>query len=237
MNGSPRAEIARRFFSGTGPTYDRIVRLCTLGFDGLWKKKILAEIPEGSSRILDQACGTGILTFQIAERFPLCQVTGVDMTEEYLEIARGKLRSRKMKNVEFISGRAEDILLASSFDCITSSYLGKYADLERLISNIRKMLRPGGTLIMHDFTYPAGHSFSRLWESYFRILQIGGGWRYPQWKIVFYELPGFLRQTRWVEELVQTLRANSFREIRVQSLTFGTSAIATAVNTGPRYED
>jgi len=237
VNGSPRAEIARRFFSGTGPTYDRIVRLCTLGFDGAWKKKILAKIPKEPARILDQACGTGILTFLIAERFPSCQVTGVDMTEEYLEIARRKLRSRKMKNMEFISGRAEDILLASPLDCITSSYLGKYADLDRLIPNIGKMLRPGGRLIMHDFTYPANHAFARLWESYFRILQIGGGWRYPQWKTVFYELPGFLRQTRWVEELVQTLRANSFREIRVQSLTFGTSAIVTAVNTGPRDED
>ena len=50
---SPTDQV-RRFFSGTGTTYDRIVNLCTLEFDRLWKHKILRAIPEGSFRILDQ---------------------------------------------------------------------------------------------------------------------------------------------------------------------------------------
>ena len=64
---SPTDQV-RRFFSGTGTTYDRIVNLCTLGFDRLWKQQILRAIPKGSSRILDQACGTGILTLKAAIR-------------------------------------------------------------------------------------------------------------------------------------------------------------------------
>ena len=99
----------RRFFSGTGTTYDRIVNLCTLEFDRLWKQKILRAIPEGSFRILDQACGTGILTLKIARRFPQARIVGVDLTDEYLRVARKKAAALGLNHLEFIPGRAEEV--------------------------------------------------------------------------------------------------------------------------------
>ncbi len=228
MEGIPRIELVHRFFSGTGPTYDFMARLCTLGFDQLWKKKILEAIPKGSTRILDQACGTGILTFKIARRFPRSRVVGVDVLEEYLRIAKEKAKGENLANVQFILGRAEEVLLHGDFDCITSSYLAKYAKLESLTRNAGKMLRSGGVLVMHDFTYPPDPAFARLWEFYFRILQRIGSWKYPQWAAIFDGLPGLLRETEWVEELPRSLKGNAFSEIRKQSLTWGTSAIITA---------
>src|SRR6266581_4195810 len=52
-----------------------------------------------------------------------------------------KAKDLQLTNIEFISGRAEDVILDGAFDCITSSYLAKYADLDRLIENARAMLR------------------------------------------------------------------------------------------------
>lgn len=228
MEGNSGVELVRRFFSGTGPSYDFIVNLCTLGFDRCWKKEILEKIPEGSIRILDQACGTGILTFKIARKFPRSRVIGVDLLEEYLSIAKEKARRQNVENVEFILGRAEDVLLHEDFDCITSSYLAKYAKLGSLTRNVRKMLRSGGVLVMHDFTYPPNHAFAHLWEFYFRILQSAGRWNYPQWLAILVGLPRLLRETQWVTELVRFLKENAFSDISVQSLTFGTSAIVTA---------
>jgi demethylmenaquinone methyltransferase/2-methoxy-6-polyprenyl-1,4-benzoquinol methylase len=228
MGENTSEELVHRFFSGTGPTYDFMVNLCTLGFDRCWKKKTLERIPEGSIRILDQACGTGILTCKIARTFPSCQVIGVDLLEEYLIIAREKTQRQNLENVEFILGRAEEVLLHENFDCITSSYLAKYAKLESLTQNVKRMLRSGGVLIMHDFTYPPNHVFARLWEFYFRILQSAGRWNYPQWKGIFDGLPGVLRETKWVIELIRSLRENAFSDISIHSLTLGTSAIVTA---------
>jgi demethylmenaquinone methyltransferase/2-methoxy-6-polyprenyl-1,4-benzoquinol methylase len=228
MEGNSGVELVRRFFSGTGPNYDFMVNLCTLGFDRCWKKEILEKIPEGSIRILDQACGTGILTFKIARKFPRSRVIGVDLLEEYLSIAKEKARRQNAENVEFILGRAEDVLLHGDFDCITSSYLAKYAKLGSLTRNVRKMLRSGGVLVMHDFTYPPNHAFAHLWEFYFRILQSAGRWNYPQWLAILVGLPRLLRETQWVTELVRFLKENAFSDISVQSLTFGTSAIVTA---------
>src|SRR5271157_4904842 len=220
--------LVHQFFPGTGSTYDRIVNLCTIGFDRYWKNKILERIPEGSNRIMDQACGTGILTLKIARRFPDAMIIGVDVTEEYLVIAKEKAAAMKLNNVHFIIGRAEDVLIDQSFGCIASSYLAKYAELGSLIRNIKKMLRRGGVLVMHDFTYPSNRAFSRVWELYFRLLQIIGVLKYPQWKAIFDGLPGLLRETRWTGELEESLQENGFSETTLECLTFGTSAMVRA---------
>lgn len=177
---------------------------------------------------MDQACGTGVLTFQIAHRFPRSRVIGVELRDEYLNIAIEKARGLNINNIEFILGRAEDVLLEESFDCITSSYLAKYAELGSLIRNIKKMLRIGGVLILHDFTYPPQGTFARVWQLYFTLLQKVGGWWYPQWRTIFCGLPVLLQETRWVAELVRCLQEHSFGDIHIQSLTFGTSTIVTA---------
>ncbi len=228
VNTQPDQKLVHRFFSGTGATYDYVANLCTFGFDLWWKKKILKEIPENSRRIMDQACGTGILTLKIARRFPHCRVTGVELRNEYLEIAREKARKLKLKNVDFILGRAEDVFLNDLFDCITSSYLAKYADLPLLVSNAHKMLRTGGILVMHDFTYPSHKPFARIWLFYFKLLQRIGGSIVPVWKTAFSELPGLLRESPWVPHLVLALKENAFTEVRLRSFTLGTCAMVTA---------
>lgn len=228
MNDDCGIALVHHFFPGTGTTYDHIVNLCTIGFDRWWKEKILEKIPEGSTRIIDQACGTGILTTKIAWKFPHALIIGVDVTEEYLAIAKEKAGRMKLNNVHFVLGRAEDVLLDQDFDCVVSSYLAKYAKLGSLIRNAKEMLRTGGTLIMHDFTYPSNRAFAYLWETYFKLLQTVGTWKYPQWRAVFDGLPGLLRETKWTDDLVKPLLENGFREIAKESLTWHTSAIVTA---------
>src|SRR5438046_10746939 len=116
-----REALAEQFFSGNAASYDRIASFSTLGLDGWWKRKILNKIPKTSNRIIEQASGTGNLTCKIARRLPECRITGVELQEEYLNIARKK--ARKLSNVEFIHGRAEEVMLEVEFDWIASDYL------------------------------------------------------------------------------------------------------------------
>ena len=220
--------LAHRFFAGTGTTYDYIVNLTTAGFDHWWKRKILEKIPSHPIRIIDQASGTGILTFKIARRFPGSRVIGIELREEYLNIAIEKNKAFGLKNVAFILGRAEDVFLKDRFDCITSSYLGKYAEMETLIKNAKRMLRGGGVLVMHDFTYPKNLMCSWFLERYFNILQVIGGRMYPPWRIIFFELCGLLRRTEWVAELVKKLKMHDFTRIEVETQTLGVSTIVSA---------
>src|ERR1017187_4669580 len=97
-----KLEVVQRFFSGTGFSYDQVATMCTCGFDMYWKKRIIEKIPDRPACIIDQACGTGILTLKIARRFPGCQVIGVELRDEYLTIAREKARTLGIRNVDFI---------------------------------------------------------------------------------------------------------------------------------------
>jgi demethylmenaquinone methyltransferase / 2-methoxy-6-polyprenyl-1,4-benzoquinol methylase len=221
-------DLVRRFFTGTGPTYDFMVNFGTFGCDKWWKKKILAHVPADSTRVLDLACGTGILTFAIAQKYPDCHVIGVDVTKEYLDVARTKAKRLRLPNVEFVHRRAEEAFFEKRFDCVTASYLAKYADLKNLTQNVNGMLKADGFFVMHDFTYPSNRLVASLWEFYFKLQQTGGVLFYPQWRTIYHELPILLRKTTWVPDLVHALRRNGFSLITVERLTLGSAAIVTA---------
>ena len=223
-----RTALAERFFSGNSATYEHIANVCTLGLDGWWKYKILNKIPRHPWQILDQACGTGLLTFKIAQRFPLCRIVGVDLQDEYLRIARKKAEALQLTTVEFIHGKAEDVVLEGGFDCITSCYLAKYADLGVLVDHAHGMLREGGIFIIHELTYPTSVTYAFLWNIHFKLLQAYGKWKHPEWRIALHELPICLRETMWMEELIEALKANEFSDINIEYLAFGASAIVSA---------
>jgi demethylmenaquinone methyltransferase / 2-methoxy-6-polyprenyl-1,4-benzoquinol methylase len=224
-----KAELVRRFFTETGPSYDSMVKFGTFGFDILWKKNILKKIPASSERVLDLACGTGIVTFLIARRLPRCHVVGVDITEGYLAIARKKAARLGIPNVEFIQGPAEEVLLDPPLDCVTSSYLPKYADLDRLTRNVFAMLREGGIFVMHDFTYPSIPWVASAWEFYFKVQQAVGVRFYPAWRDVYEELPNLIRTSTWVRDLCAALKTNGFTAVSVESLTLGGAAVVVGI--------
>ena len=152
----------------------------------------------------------------------------MELHEEYVNIARKKARDLQLTNVEFIHGRAEEVILDGEFDCIASAYLAKYVDLDLLVAHARKMLRGGGVLIMHELTRPTNWLFVGLWKMHFKFLQTYGKWKYPEWDIAFRDLPLLLAKTQWVDELTHALRANKFLDIKVEYLIFGASAIVSA---------
>lgn len=225
---SDRLALVNRFFSGTGSSYDFIVNAATFGIDRRWKRRILALLPERPKRIVDFACGTGILTLAIARRYPDCRVIGVELRDEYLQYAREKVRRLGLANVELVLSRAEDYRTREPCDCVCSSYLAKYADLPLLTRNTREMLVEGGLLLMHDFTYPPSRAVQCLWRVHLNALQWAGTPFFPAWREIFHGLPELIEKTRWVEELQQALADNRLRDIRVEPLTLHGSAIVTA---------
>lgn len=232
MNAIERSEerlaLVHRFFNGTGASYDFMVNFATFGIDRLWKRRIVSLLPANATRILDLACGTGILTLALARRYPGSRVVGVELRDEYLRHAREKVRRLGLRNVELVLSRAEDYRADEPFDCVCSSYLAKYADLAALTRNTHAMLRDGGLLLMHDFIYPPKRHLRRLWRLYFGALQLAGTPLFPAWREIYFGLPRLIEETRWLTDLQESLRACGFRDIQRQPLTLHGSAIVTA---------
>lgn len=222
MAQNPR-NLVPRFFDDTAKTYDAVVNWTTFGKDKYWKNKIIQKIPRVDS-VLDLACGTGILTRMIAQKFPRTKITGVDISQTYLQIA--KQNSTEFENISFVHQDAEKLDLDEKFDCICSSYIPKYCDPKTLIQKCISHLNPNGTIILHDFVFPQNKLLQNLWNVYFKILLLAGNF-IPSWVFAFAELPKLIRESSWAEDYEEILEKNCFTVKRLD-MTWHTSSIIYA---------
>jgi len=222
MLAEPAKNLVPKFFDETSTTYDGVVSYSTLGKDKYWKRKILEQISNGDS-FLDLACGTGILTREIAEKFPIAKIVGIDITQSYLDVA--KQNSNSFENISFILDDAEKFKLDSKFDCITASYLPKYCDPEILVKNCITYLKPGGKIIFHDFTYPKNPAVRGLWNFFLTFLRLVGCF-IPSWKDALIGLPKLIRRTKWLDSYSDAMKKSGLK-VSHQYLTYSTSAILT----------
>ena len=216
--------LVPKFFDETSETYDGVVSYGTLGKDKYWKRKILEQISNGNS-FLDLACGTGILTREIAEKFPDANTVGIDITKSYLDVA--KQNSSSFDNISFILDDAEKFKLDSKFDCITASYLPKYCDPEVLVRNCINHLKPAGKIIFHDFTYPKNPVVRGLWNIFLTFLRLVGCF-IPSWKEALIGLPKLIRGTTWLDSYSNVMEKSGLK-VGYQYLTYGASAILTGI--------
>jgi demethylmenaquinone methyltransferase/2-methoxy-6-polyprenyl-1,4-benzoquinol methylase len=199
-------KLVPKFFDKSASNYDTIVSWTTFGKDRIWKRSIINKIKNPSS-ILDLACGTGILTKTLSETFPQSKIVGIDITKSYLDMAKVKLKS--CENISLFLRDAENFHLDQKFDYIVSSYIPKYCSPKLIIKSCLEHLNPGGTIILHDFTYPKNPAIQQIWNFYFKLLRIVGIFL-PKWRNVFRDLPSLIKSTTWVDEYIIEMSKNAF---------------------------
>ena len=153
----PELSLINAMFEGTSGSYDSVVKLATLGMDHWWKRRLMRAIPPGREyhRILDLACGTGISTLKIAEKFPQAEIVGIDLTKSYLDVATKKINTKHVQNIKLVQMPAEEMeQLPGEFDLVVGSFVPKLVDLERLGSGCEAKISLGGALVLHDFIVP-----------------------------------------------------------------------------------
>jgi demethylmenaquinone methyltransferase / 2-methoxy-6-polyprenyl-1,4-benzoquinol methylase len=212
------AQAMRFFTHANANSYDLIVRLATFGQDITWKHEITRAVSH-RSHILELACGTGILSSVLAQRGK--SVAGIDLTFEYLLNLKRKLK------VPIAQGTAEVLPYRDeSFDAMVSSYLAKYIDIQKVIDECWRVLRPGGIVVFHDFTYPRG-LIRNLWNMYFVLLRLAGRF-VTSWKVVFRQLDDVIKKSDWVDQTIGALKYRKFQNINCKCYTAGTSAMVSA---------
>jgi demethylmenaquinone methyltransferase / 2-methoxy-6-polyprenyl-1,4-benzoquinol methylase len=216
--------IARTFFTfKNASTYDQIVRFTTFGQDYYWKTQIIGILSKRQMSVLDLACGTGILSSMLIHKRPSIRVIGLDLIFEYLQIAKFK-----KSDTLLVNGTAEVLpFIDESFDSVVSSYLPKYVNVDILTEECWRVLKHGGNVIFHDFTYPQNLIVQNLWKAYFVILRFMAKF-VKSWRIVFFQLDKILRANNWLRNILQSLEKKGFMEISYKHYTLGTAAIISA---------
>lgn len=212
--------LARQIFEGLSPSYDRTLALVTLMQDKYWKSWLMIRAGlTRESRVLDIGCGTGVLEEKIDGGV---QIIGIDITEEMVRLAQGK-RIRSLTSLNLADGEHLPFK-DGSFDCVLSCYVVKYCNPSQLASEAARVLRPGGVLVLYDFSAPRGvlAPFHALYV-YGLLKIIGRAMRLldPKEALTYQALPEVIRSRIWDARFGEVLESAGFRDIGSERLTGG----------------
>jgi demethylmenaquinone methyltransferase/2-methoxy-6-polyprenyl-1,4-benzoquinol methylase len=175
--GEQRAARVNDLFATIAPRYDLINDLQSFGLHRHWKQRLvrLANGRPGESA-LDLCCGTGDVAFALARQG--MEVTGLDFSEPMLAVADQRLKAQGLGRqageglsaVRFLRGDAQRIPFPdASFDLVTISYgLRNLADWEKGLGEMRRVVRPGGRLLVLDFGKPDNPVWRGIYFSYLK---------------------------------------------------------------------
>jgi demethylmenaquinone methyltransferase/2-methoxy-6-polyprenyl-1,4-benzoquinol methylase len=228
-----KAEMVRNMFSAIAHRYDLLNHLLSFGMDILWRKRAVALLgPLDGREILDLACGTGDLSIAIAEASGSVRVVGGDFSEKMVEIGARKVADKGLAgrvtvetadalNLKYADGR---------FDGTTCAFgVRNFADLDRGLAEMARVLKPGGRLAILEFTTPQNRLFAAVYRLYFtRILPFAGGVISGNGRAYRY-LPDSVYQFPAPGELSEKIRRAGFENVSFTPLTFGICGIHSAV--------
>jgi ubiquinone/menaquinone biosynthesis methyltransferase len=143
-----------RLFSEVAPRYDFITRVLSFGRDAAWKRALISSLPSYESPVcVDLACGTGDISFLLANKYARGCIAGLDITEPMLDIARDR---NTHANVSFVNQNMGSLeILSESVDIVTGGYALRNApNLETVIDEIGRVLKPRGVAAFLDFSKP-----------------------------------------------------------------------------------
>ncbi|NQW18685.1 MAG: methyltransferase domain-containing protein [Chloroflexi bacterium] len=227
----PDQELLEEMFVDTAGTYDLIVRLATLGMDIWWKRRLIRMIPQDRTydRILDLGCGTGIVTMKLAKRFPDAEVVGIDLMQEYVDIAEAKARKKGLNNVSLRCMRIEVMdQLPGQFDLVVGSFVPKLIEIPDLISGLDTVMAPGGVLVLHDFIIPTNPMLRKGFTVYWQIVKLGMR-IFPSWQRVSENLFRIIWESSWNSRLPAALSSNGFSELYSETQPLQVSKIIRVV--------
>ncbi|HEY8750954.1 MAG TPA: bifunctional demethylmenaquinone methyltransferase/2-methoxy-6-polyprenyl-1,4-benzoquinol methylase UbiE [Tepidisphaeraceae bacterium] len=246
---SDKRSRVQRMFAAIAPSYDLNNRLHSLWMDQLWRKKAvnLAQVKPDDT-ILDVACGTGDLTeqfyFEVSERDRKVvtprprQVVGLDFTFEMLQIARRKFTTitqtwshqystevnPNSSDVPYINGDAQSLPLPDEFCDVVSIAFGirNVADPAIAIREFYRVLRPGGRLVILEFSLPTQPVLRGLYNFYFRKILPRTATLISGDKTGAYKyLPESVNTFIGRDQMTQMMHDAGFAEVKQFPMTFG----------------
>ena len=228
---SKKEQVARMFDNISGK-YDFLNHFLSLGIDKGWRKKAIKKLsPLKPQIVLDVATGTGDFAIQANASLKPSSIIGIDISEGMLEVGRKKIQSRKLSNVITLQqGDSENIPFGENkFDAVTVAFgVRNFENLRKGLQEIARVIRPGGMLVVLEFSHPSKFPFKQLYNTYFKFILPKIGRLVSRDKAAYTYLPESVEAFPDGADFVRILEEVGFNNVTCQSLTFGISSIYTA---------
>jgi ubiquinone/menaquinone biosynthesis methyltransferase len=227
-----KAPYVRRLFSTIADRYDLITVLLSYGQDRRWKERLVAMAPMTTTgdrsrpRALDLACGTGDITFALDGRG--AATVGLDITPRMIELAQEK---RATTGPHFLVGDMMALPFPdASFDIVTTGYgIRNVPVIAQALTEIRRVLRPGGVLLSLDFNRPSHPLVRGIYLTYLTVIGSALGLVLHRDPDTYRYIPESIRRYPGAAGVSALARELGFSECRDVAVLGGFMAIHRAV--------
>lgn len=225
-----------QLFDRIAPTYDGLNHGLSLNIDKRWRCKTVALMPP-VNHVLDVAIGTADLTIAMLRKKKAIHVTGIDLSNQMMEIGKRKVERLKVKGesqesrVVFLHANAQDMPFDdNTFDGVTCAFgCRNFQNLDEGLAEMYRVLKPGGQVTILEFSYPSNRFVRALYDLYFTNILPGIGRIVSRDKMAYTYLNKSVKHFCWGEEFLDHLRQVGFEKTSFQTLTFGIATIYTAI--------
>lgn len=212
--------------------YDFLNRFLSAGIDVGWRKKAIKQlISLHPKKILDVATGTGDFALTSYEILKPEKITGIDISEGMLDIGRKKIEKAGLQqHIELLNGDSEAILFAdNSFDAVTVAFgVRNFENLEKGLSEIKRVLKPGGRLVILECTKPSLPVVKQLYRFYMKTLTPKIGKIIAKNNDAYQYLNDSVLQFPEKESFIHILNQAKYRNAFYKTLTLGICTIYCA---------
>jgi demethylmenaquinone methyltransferase/2-methoxy-6-polyprenyl-1,4-benzoquinol methylase len=226
-----KKEQVASMFNNISGTYDFLNHFMSLGIDIIWRKKAIRELKSIKPRImLDVATGTGDFAFEAIKILAPEKIIGVDISEGMLDVARKKIQDRNLQHVFSVqTGDSEGLHFSDDhFDAITVAFgVRNYENLEKGLADMYRVLKPGGKIVILEFSKPRKFPIKQGYNFYFKHVTPMLGKLFSKDNRAYCYLPESVAAFPDGEEFTRLMNKVGFTNTRDRRLTFGISAIYT----------
>lgn len=224
-----KKEQVATMFNNISGTYDFLNHFMSLGIDILWRKKAIRQLKSLNPKsILDVATGTGDFAFEAIKILHPEKVTGVDISAGMLDEARKKIKARNLEHVFSVSlGDSEMLPFADNeFDAITVAYgVRNYENLEKGLADMLRVLKPGGKIVILEFSKPQQFPVKQLYNFYFKHITPFFGKVFSKDARAYQYLPESVAAFPDGKAFTKLMESIGFSQTKQIILTFGISSI------------
>ncbi len=226
-NTSKKEQIAAMFNSISGK-YDFLNHFLSLGIDILWRKRAVRLLKKHQPKlILDIATGTGDFAIEALSLNPE-KIIGVDISEGMLSVGREKLIQRHVPDkIELISGDSEFLPFEDNFfDAVIVSFgVRNFENLEKGLSDMLRVLKPGGKVVILEFSKPKSFPFKQIYQFYFQWILPKIGKLISKNHAAYTYLPDSVEAFPDGDDFLNILNKIGFQKNQCTPLTLGISSI------------